>query len=277
MTGSLVPLFEGKEVRNFMSEGEPGWIPVIDLAKAWGLNRTTLFKHVSRNPGDFAPSCARLVDFLSTTGENDRVLCVNEVGMYLLLSRISISRLKNPAAQEAIRKFRQDIPKFLQQYRKNEIVPVTEGVIAEQFLDEVVAYDLREAKQIAELTGTDPKAMQAAILKKHGYPELADVLRPAIVHGEPRWYNPTELIPLVNDPLLTAERLNWYLYNHGMQYREGGIWRLTEMGKQHGREYTYRARGGHEEPRIEWRESVLYASGLKRPVSESQVRLPERA
>ncbi len=41
---------------------------------------------------------------------------------------------------------------------------------------------------------TDLKAMQAAILRKHGKEELAEVLQPALVHGEPgQWLNPSEI------------------------------------------------------------------------------------
>jgi hypothetical protein len=153
-------------------------------------------------------------------------------------------------------------------------------------LDEVVAYDLREARQIAELTKADPKAMQAAILRKHGYKELADVLVPplAYVHGEPGWYTVTELVALCNDPLLTPIRLNKWLENYRednewkpFQYREGKIWRLAPHGQPHGREYQYNLGNGHSEPRISWRSSVLYACGLKRDLAPDQMALPERA
>lgn len=264
---AIIPLFESGLIRSLKSMDEPGWIPVVDLTKAWGLDRTTLFKHISRNPDDFPPSCARLVDILSTTGENERVLCVNEVGMYQLLSRVSISRLKNPAAREAIRKFRQDIPKFLQQFRKHEIMQVQPDT---DKLDEVVAYDLKEAKQIAELTGTDPRAMQAAILEKHGYPELAKVLSrqlPAIQSGEAGiWLNPTQIGARCGH---SAREVNNFLEWHRFQYRgPDGLWRLTDKGELHGEEYEYPTVSKHIEIRIRWRESILTASGLIRPESE---------
>jgi hypothetical protein len=46
---------------------------------------------------------------------------------------------------------------------------------------------------------------------------------------------------------------------------------------QHGREYQFNLGNGHSEPRISWRESILYASGLKRPVAQDQIALPARA
>ena len=45
----------------------------------------------------------------------------------------------------------------------------------------------------------------------------------------------------------------------------------------HGREYWYTALGGHQEVRIEWRESILYASGLKRSIANDQAALPAKA
>jgi hypothetical protein len=59
--------------------------------------------------------------------------------------------------------------------------------------------------------------------------------------------------------------------------RQGRIWRLNPTGEMHGKEYVYEATSGHREIRIRWRESILYASGLKRPIDESQLALPARA
>lgn len=268
MSTDLIPLptFEGKEIRAIEHQGEV-WIPIRDLGAAWGLHRTTLYQHVTRNKDDFE-GFAKVGDILSQGLPGE--IYINEPGLYMLIGRLSKAQIKNPAAKEMIIRFRKSAPKILQGARKGEIHQ-------EQQLDEVVAYDLIEAKQIAKLTDTDPKAMQAAILRKHGYPEIADVLRPAITHGESGWYNTTRLIALCNDPDLTAERLNWYLKNKGFQYRDGYIWRLTPDGLIHGREYNFEAPSGHVEIRIAWRESVLFASGLKRQISNDQTAFTAKA
>jgi hypothetical protein len=157
-------------------------------------------------------------------------------------------------------------------------------------LDEVVSDDLREAAQIAEMTGTDPKLMQAAALRRHKnemYDAFAEVLEKqalSVRHGEPGWYTVTELVALCNDPLLTPIRLNKWLENYRednewkpFQYREGKIWRLAPHGQPHGREYQYNLGNGHSEPRISWRASVLYACGLKRDLAPDQVMLPQKS
>ncbi|MFA6364228.1 hypothetical protein [Methanoregula sp.] len=272
MTNELINLFEGHDIRVLEKDGEI-WFPIYDLSKAWGIDDSTIFKQIERHPDDFS-GCVSDVDNLST----GVIKCVNEPGLYAVLSISSVKNVKNPGAKELIKTFRANAPKAIQQLRKKEIAPVGPG---SQELDEVVAYDLIEAKQIAELTGTDPKVMQAAALRKLGYSELADVLDPpgpAYVHGETGWYNPSGLVELCDDPDLTAERLNHYLANYRedgqwrpFQVREGKVWRLTPRGTKHGREYPFNLGNGHSEPRISWRESILYASGLKR-----QAALPER-
>jgi hypothetical protein len=46
---------------------------------------------------------------------------------------------------------------------------------------------------------------------------------------------------------------------------------------EHGREYLYTSPHQHSEIRLSWRESILYASGLKRPIPDDQLALPARA
>ena len=262
MTGALSLLFEGKEVLTFERNGEI-WFPLADLAAAWGVDRKT--------PGNLLGRNHDLFEGMYLSDGDVTYHGVNERGLYLLMGKISADRLKNPAAKEAIIRFQRWVPELIQQYRKREIAPVPAGPVLDT--------ELQQARRIAELTGTDLKTMQAAALRKCGLPEYADVLQqqvPAITHGETGWYNPTRLIGLCNDPDLTPERLNWYLSNKGFQVKENGIWRLTPAGLIHGKEYPFNAPSGHSEPRIAWRESVLYASGLKRDIPESQMALPSR-
>ena len=260
MTGDLVPLFEGKKIRVIEHAGEV-WMPLVDLASAWGIDRTTPYNILMRNLALFAGMCDLAGDVTSQTGA-----LVNERGLYLLMGKISADRLKNPEAKEAIIRFQRWVPELIQRFRKGEIV---------QRVD--IKSELQQAKEYAGICERDAGSFQAAVFKKYGMPEFADVLRPALVHGETGWYNPTRLVALCNDPDLTPERLNWYLKNKGFQYRDGYIWRLTPLGMAHGKEYWYTASSQHQEIRIAWRESVLFASGLKHPISTDQAALPARA
>ena len=280
MTGELIT--GGSALRVLPSE-IGSVVPVIDIADMIGYNRSSITKTIDKNEAAFEG--LKTFQTLPTPGGNQRFLCLNHTGTERLFLLLSPSSKTKKDLFKRVEEFR--LKAFCKMESEKEIAPVQQPPTQE--LDEVVAYDLIEAKQIAKLTDTDPKALQAAILRKHGYPEIADVISPpapSYVHGETGWYNPSGLVELCNDPNLTPERLNQYLAN----YRENGewrpfqvrdrilkIWRLTPRGLEHGREYAFNLGNGHSEPRISWRESILYASGLKRPLSESQMALPARA
>jgi prophage antirepressor-like protein len=273
MTEALTNLFEGKEIRTFEREGEI-WFPLADLAEAWGIDRKTPGNLIGRNKeifeGMFLPD--------GDVTYHD----VNERGLYLLMGKISVDRLKNPQARNAMIRFQRWVPELIQRYRKKEIVPVQQqpsGIIGE----------LQEARELAALCGKSPELFQAAVLKKHGKTELAEVLgaSPSIIHSNTGYYTPTRLIELFcHDPLLTPKRFNKFLSNarennewRPFQYRdENKIWRLAPRGIPHGKEIMYEVpdSGGHKEIRVLWKESILYASGLKRRVPENRTALTAR-
>jgi hypothetical protein len=284
MTEALQTLFEGKEIRIITDENGDILIPISDIASAWGIDRSTPDNMIRRNPESFYRTVATALDAASTPME-----CLNERGLYLMMGKITTSRVKNKSSRDAIIRFQQWFPELIQKYRKKEIVQIPAQPEPRE-LDEVISDDLREAKQIAELTGTDPKLMQAAALRRHKngmYDAFAEVLEKqalSVRHGEPGWYNPSGLVELCRDPHLTADRLNKWLENYRedgewrpFQYREGKLWRLTKRGMEHGREYQYNLGNGHSEPRISWRASVLYACGLKRDLAPDQVMLPQKS
>jgi len=258
MIGELATLFEDHIVRTFEQDGEV-WFPLIDLASAWGIDRKT--------PGNLLARNHDLFKGMFLSGGDVTYHDVNERGLYLLMGKISADRLKNPLAKAAIIRFQRWVPELIQRYRKKEIVQVPPAPD--------IKAELQKAGEYAEICKCDAHTLQAAVFKRHNLPELADALQvPAMQHGESGWYNPTRLIALCNDPDLTPERLNWYLYNKGYQVREGFIWRLTDSGKVHGMEYPYEAPSGHREVRIRWRSSILFASGLIKGEIEKSRLLP---
>ena len=275
MTDNPISLFEGTEIRillnNVTGKGEP-WFPLTDLATAWGVDPAAPYHIVERNPEVFKGfslmSCD--IDVTATSGR-----CVNEQGLYLLMGKISAGRLKNPEAKTAIIRFQRWVPHLIQRYRKREIQQIeTQPKTPESVF--------AQARSAAKLCHKDPDAFLAIALKECGMEKYVPALSsPSIVHGEPGWYNPTELARLCTGQNLNAEMINHYLENNPrdperrpFQYRdENRLWRLTPLGMEHGREYVYTGRGGHQEPRIEWRESILIASGLRRTLSPDQARL----
>lgn len=261
MTGALIPLLDGKEIRVVEQSGD-FWMPCKDLSLALGLDRSTLYKHVKRNL-DFFETDAKDGDKLS---QDDGDLWVNERGLYTLLARISIGRV-TPAARSAIMQFRKSVPNLIQRYRKKEIVSVAEDRMN-------LVHELSKAKEIAGLTGSDLRAMQAAALRKCGLKEYADALTPSLMHGEAgTWLNPTQIGARCGH---SAREVNNFLEWHRFQYRgPDGLWRLTDKGELHGEEYEYPTVSKHIEIRIRWRESILTASGLIKELP-GQMSLPAR-
>jgi prophage antirepressor-like protein len=274
LTETLTTLFEGKEIHAFERDGDI-WIPVADVAAVWGVDRTTPNHIILRNPEVFEGTVIG-GDVTSHYGP-----CVSERGLYMLMGKISAARLKNPYAKATVIRFQRWVPELIQKYRKGEIRQQPTDPM-EQLKTEIAC-----ARMIAQETGGNLVACQKIALERCGYGDYAPALdiTPFFRHGEKGWYNPSELVALCQDPDLTPERLNHYLHNnprdpkHPYQIRdENHLWRLTEEGMKHGREIEYTGRGGHTEPRIEWRGSSLYASGLKREIPESQSTLtPARA
>lgn len=281
MTEALTNLFEGKEIRTFEREGEI-WFPLSDLAAAWGLKSNTLYQIIARNGKKFKNRISDVHVTCTPSEPESWHKSVNEQGLYVLIGAVNTDRLKNPQAADAIDRFQYWVPELIQKYRKKEIVPVQQqpsGIIGE----------LQEARELAALCGKSPELFQAAVLKKHGKTELAEVLgaSPSIIHSNTGYYTPTRLIELFcHDPLLTPKRFNKFLSNarennewRPFQYRdENKIWRLAPRGIPHGKEIMYEVpdSGGHKEIRVLWKESILYASGLKRRVPENRTALTAR-
>jgi prophage antirepressor-like protein len=257
MTEALATLFEGKEIRVIENDdGEP-WFPLTDLAAAWGTDPAAPYHIVERNR-DVFEGFSRMSCDLDVTATSGR--CVNERGLYLLMGKISADRLKNKDARAAIIRFQRWVPELIQRYRKKEIVQVQKGPVLET--------EMWQAKRIADLTGTDLKAMQAAALRKCGFKEYADALAPGLTHGEAgTWMNPTQIGSRCGH---SAREVNNFLEWHRFQYRgPDGLWRLTDKGELHGEEYRYPTVNKHEEIRIRWKESILTASGLIRESTET--------
>jgi len=277
MTDAIATLPEGL-MRVVPSEIGPV-VPVIDIAALINYSSDHLTKKIRENPDLFKGR--QVLPDLPTAGGMQKCVCVDRVGFDRLLLLLKPS--KDRDIFERIEAFR--LKAFGQLAGiKNEIAPVQPEPDEPDELDEVVAYDLREAAQIAELTKVDPKMMQAAILRKHGYKELADVLAPPLVHGESGWHKPGDLARQCG---LTTEMFNNWLNNNPkdpdrrpFQYKDHDtrLWRLTPLGMEHGAEYPYTVEfTGHTEVRIKWRESILKACGLKRDIAPDQTALPARA
>lgn len=268
MSEALATLFEGKEICVIEQNGEL-FFPLKNIADAWGVKINTLYQILKRNEKKFVGRVSDVHVMSSSTMEETWHKSVNEQGLYVLLGAVNTDRLKDRNVADAVDRFQRWVPELIQKYRKKEIaqVPPTPAILSE----------LKQAREEAEICRCEPRLLLAAVYRKYGETEKAEALQPAtpsLVHGETGWLNPTDI---GRECGLTAQMVNSWLYNHDFQYPEGPLWRLTARGEAHGEEYMFEATSKHRQIRIRWHPSVLIASGLKRPVSESQIALPARA
>jgi hypothetical protein len=238
-------------------------VPLVDIADAIGYSRSALSKIYKSN--EDLLKATQIFRPLQTNQGVQQFTCINRTGLDLLM--ILIKPAKSRDSFEKFLKFREIALNRLG--NNDSLEPNGNGDIKSE---------ITKAKMLAQATGGNLAEFQAIALAKCGYSDYIPALKTAaITHGESGWFNPTQLVPLCNDPYLNAERLNYYLANNPkdperrpFQYRdENRIWRLTPLGMEHGREYIFRGIGGHTEPRIEWRESILYASGLLKHTGDS--------
>jgi prophage antirepressor-like protein len=123
---TLSKVFEEKEIRAMDLDGEL-WVPVVDLADAWGVDRSTLTKIINRNP-DIFKKLSTVVDFtspnqipLNPQTVNNSLRLVNERGMIILGLKVSSSHIQNAKAKEKIIEFQLWVPQLLQDLRKGMV------------------------------------------------------------------------------------------------------------------------------------------------------------
>lgn len=259
---ALATLFEGREIRVVEHNGEI-WMPCRDLSLALGLDRTTLYQHVKRNP-DFFSDCSTSGDKMSQT-EDD--IWINEIGVYLLLARVSVGKVR-PEAKEAINKFRKNVPALVQQYRKGEIQqqPLTRPRLQSEDVREA----MKVARIISEETGISLPIAQSYALEVVGAEKWQKLLPATTMPSG--YLTPSDIANRIGNGM-TARRVNLWLYNNHLQIQDStmsGEWRLTDAGKMHAEEFPF-TRNNHSGYQIKWRDSVLQLMNIQ---TSGQTSLP---
>lgn len=260
--------FMGIEIRIIETDPLRPVIPLVDIAHGIGYAPNKLAELYERNQ-ELLKDDAQTT--MMVTGEQVAAIphiCLTREGIIGIMMKLDYLRIKDKEKKLKIITFQKWAKAKLADTRIQS-KPATPEISP-------IKTELQQAREYAEACGTSPEAFQAAVFRKHGMNEFAEALeaKPALVSGESGWFNPSQLAEMCrgDGPYLDAKMINHYLNNNPQdlqrrpfQYRDNNkLWRLTELGKEHGREYMFRAVGGHEEIRIEWRETILYASGLKK-------------
>jgi hypothetical protein len=260
-----IQLFEGKEIRTLEKNGET-WIPIRDLSTAWGLNRTTLYNHIKRNERMFQ-DCTMTCDNLSQPGFTD--VYVNEPGLYLLLARVSTSRIKNASAKESIIRFRIAAPQILRSVRKGEVItppPIVPPAPKKQIPQKSPSEIAYQASKFANFTKADRRKVTAAMLIEGGYGYLADLLPaenemprlPAPSPKPPGFLTASEIADRIGSNAQEVNRILYYRHQFIIRdHQRPGEYRITEAGKQYGVEEYYAPVPGKEVYRVYWSPRIL--------------------
>ena len=255
-----VPSFEGKTVRTIINNNDT-WLPVQDLAAAWGVDRTTPNNIISRNREIFHGLTYYDGDVTSQAG-----LCVNEQGLYLLMGKVSASRLKNPAAKETVIRFQRWVPELVQKYRKGEL-----AVFARQLSSGPTSWEIREclrtAKVIAEEAGIEKNTVLAAALRKMGFEHYAALLPSPDLSERVSYLSAKDIGDRIGK---TAHEVNIRLWQYLKLQEPDPInpkeYRLTLAGRDYGKEIPFEDMNNHHKGiMIRWRWKVMALFNYKEP------------
>jgi len=235
-------LFEGHEIRGIESGGEV-WIPIRDLSKAWGLDRTTIRKHISRNMDIFEGYVHGIHDgdILSHDEELKNDVFVNEAGLYQLIARVSKTRLKNPAIRDAIIRFRKDIPKLIQQFRKAEIQEQTLPAvqIPQKQIGDMVREHLKIADALCEFGHVDRGIATSIALSRVEFETGIDLstYKNLIPRGKQQPFASLTPTQMGKELGMAATTVNKILTQLGYQYLSGRDWQPTHVGSAYSEAY----------------------------------------
>ena len=248
MTADLATIFEGKEIRVIEHDNDV-WIPIADIANAWGIDRSTPDNMIKRNARVFEGLTSSVLDVTSTPME-----CINERGLYLMMGKISAGRLKNKAAEEAIIRFQRWFPELIQRYRKGEIVPVddilrshlaiADSMVQYAHVDRGIAVTVAIAK-VEHDTGADLKWISNLVKKDRQQP--------------PGFLTPTQ----VGEELggLSPRSINRMLQQLGYQYLVANRWTPTKVGECFSENVPFTrilsTGGSHSDYQLKWSPEIV--------------------
>ena len=234
------------DVRVVMKNGIP-WFVGKDVATALGYVRTAdaVREHV---PDKYKGVCE-----MATPGGKQKVVIINEAGMYKLIMRSdleSAEKFSDWVCEEVLPSIRKTGSYSIQNSRPilngNEIKLI--GSMAEDIQSIFAVQRGIALSQAIDIVGNNYKL---------NFNSLKQLLPPA--EHETGYLNPTQIGERLGG--LPAKVVNKMLANAGLQYRDGKDWRLTDAGKAYGEEMPY-TRNGHSGYQIRWNASIVeYLSG----------------
>lgn len=225
---AIISKFSDKDIRIIDVDNDL-LLPVIDIAEAIGYDNDSMTRVIRRNAEVFE-GFTRTVE-MTVNGKLFTTRCVNESGLYLLFGKIDISRIKSEDAKDAIISFQRWIATTLKELRESRTVKITPM----QTPGEVLKDEMSIAMMIQEYLGLDKTLFMVTAItrteKQTGTSlvEYKNLLPPVV--GPVAILTATEIGKQVD---MQASKVNLKLAELGLHEKKGGIWTLTEAGKEYG-------------------------------------------
>jgi len=225
----VVSTFSGKDIRVIECDSEL-WLPITDVANAIGYGSTQLNTMISRN-SELFEGFNRNISTMSSSGTPIKMACVNEQGLYMLLSKISLNQVQDPTVKQNIITFNRWMVSEIKRIREERSVKLTPM----QTPGEVLKDEMSIAMMIQEYLGLDKTLLMVTAItrteKQTGTSlvEYKNLLPPVV--GPVAILTATEVGKQVD---MQASKVNLKLAELGLHEKKGGIWTLTEAGKEYG-------------------------------------------
>jgi prophage antirepressor-like protein len=256
---TLSSIFDGKNIRATEINGEI-WIPVVDLADAWEVDRSTLTKIINKNP-DIFKTLSTVIELASPKeilsnpqSVNNSLRLVNERGTVILALKVSAKDLKNPIAKEKVIEFQLWVPQIIQDLRKGMVqltVPPQVHMPYVQHPVDVLNEQLDIADTVIKRTGISKEQAQSYAVILAGDKTGTDLTcyASAIKAKSTQQLQLTEAIPedmaafqshfsrrqIAGFLKLPEDKVRDILEEKKIIVRQNNIWHLTKFGEQFGK------------------------------------------
>lgn len=235
---SIIPTVLGKfndtDVR-VIEEGNDIWIPLKDIGVILNYDHNNLVQIVRRNPELFDGYTRQV---MMKSGENlsefeiqqHTLVCLNEQGFYMIMSKIDIKRIKDESARNAIIEFNRWMSEQIKKIRLEKNRGPTYGdylkqemIIVEE-LNRVLDLDKTLLTNVA-LENTEKYTGVSMLPYKQMLPAVKGIV--AVLRA-------TDIGNELNIP---ASAVNVILERMGYIVKEHKQWIITDKGKQFGKAY----------------------------------------
>ena len=279
-------------------------IPAVDIAKSLGCSRKNITQIMNENPHLFTKGVTTTYPLPTGGGVQDHV-CLNEDALVSLLMRVHVGKSGTLEGKARIEKFQVWARDTLSAAIKNGGVhkrQIAKEVAPKRRSPASIAKD---GLAFCRVTHSDPKETLGRMLIEEGYAYLPALLPPSHILlpsgvGQRSFAKSQTTLAVPERPLIetiagkdlvppspkpggmlsatdigriigkTAEQVNQWLYNNKYIVMDGerkGEWRITELGKQYGKESDlYKPHPAAQEVyRVFWNREILEKFNVKVP------------